>query len=233
MRARAPVELYALGLERGELFVRRQDGVRRSLPVKRWLAAPTAADHCILDHAVGPVLDVGCGPGRHLLALARRGVPALGVDIAAAAVRHARGRGARAVLASVFDPLPDTGGWRTVLLLDGNVGIGGKPVALLARLRNLLARSGVILCEVGPPGSETGGELIALEDGAGTRSAWFAWASVSIDGLPALAREAGLQMLASWQEDGRWFAALSGELTPAAPAGDGLAYGSHRAPPSR
>lgn len=214
MRAPTPADLYALGLERGELFVRYEDGDRRSLPLDRWLGAPTAADHCVLEHAVGPVLDVGCGPGRHLLALARRGVPAVGVDIAAAAVQHARRRGTRAVVASVFDPLPGTGVWRTVLLLDGNVGIGGRPVALLARLRNLLTRGGVILCEVGPPGSDTRDELIALEDAAGTRSAWFAWARVSIDGLPALARDAGLQVRAMWREDDRWFAALSGEPRP-------------------
>jgi SAM-dependent methyltransferase len=246
MRTRAPAELYALGLDRGELFVRRGDGARRSVPIGRWLGAPTAADRCVLDRAVGPVLDVGCGPGRHLLALTRRGVPALGVDIAAAAVRRARGRGARAVLASVFDPLPGTGGWRTVLLLDGNVGIGGRPVALLTRLRSLLATGGVILCEVDPPGSETGDELIALEDSAGRRSVWFAWARVSIDGLPSLARDAGLHVRATWHEDGRWFAALSAELKPengtppgeitSSVAGGGArvrAHGSHTAPPNR
>jgi SAM-dependent methyltransferase len=217
MRAPTPAELYALGLERGELFVRREDGGRRMLPVGRWLGAVTAADRRVLDHAAGPVLDVGCGPGRHLLALSRRGVPALGVDIAPAAVRHARGRGVRVVLGSVFDPLPRREGWRTVLLLDGNLGIGGAPIALLARLRSLLSKGGVILCEVGPPGSETRDELIALEDRAGARSARFAWARVSIDRLPPLARDAGLHLRATWQEDDRWFAALSGETATEEP----------------
>ena len=41
-----------------------------------------AADEAVLDRAQAPVLDVGCGPGRHVLALARRGHLALGVDIA-------------------------------------------------------------------------------------------------------------------------------------------------------
>ena len=33
----------------------------------------------------------------------------------------------------MFEPLPGEGRWGTVLLLDGNVGIGGDPVALLER----------------------------------------------------------------------------------------------------
>src|SRR5205823_333854 len=81
--------------------------------------------------AVGPVLDVGCGPGRHVLALARRGVLAVGVDVTPAAVRYARARGAPVFRGSVFAAVPGVGHWRTALLLDGNIGIGGRPVVLL------------------------------------------------------------------------------------------------------
>ena len=35
----------------------------------------------VLDHVIGPALDIGCGPGRHLVALAERRVFALGIDI--------------------------------------------------------------------------------------------------------------------------------------------------------
>ena len=212
---RAPAEIYGTALDHGLLYLRGEDGSRRSVPVERWLGPLGPADARALDRAVGPVLDVGCGPGRHVLALARRGVLALGVDIAPAAVRHARDRGASVVLGSVFAPVPGAGHWRTALLLDGNIGIGGRPVALLQRLRSLLRADGKVLCELDPPGSGTRCELIALEDSGGARSTWFAWARVSVDGLAPLARRARMRVGETWQNDGRWFASL----TPRSPDG--------------
>ena len=53
----------------------RRDGSPTPLPAARASSArSTAADERVLDARRGPVLDVGCGPGRHVLALARRGV---------------------------------------------------------------------------------------------------------------------------------------------------------------
>ena len=40
----------------------------------------------------GPVLDIGCGPGRLLVALGERGIPALGVDASPVAARCRRPR---------------------------------------------------------------------------------------------------------------------------------------------
>ena len=88
----------------------------------------------------GPVLDVGCGPGRLVLGLAQRGTVALGVDPAPAAVALARSRGAPVLQRSVFDPLPGQGRWRTVLLADGNIGIGGDPEPAAAPLRRAPGR---------------------------------------------------------------------------------------------
>jgi SAM-dependent methyltransferase len=214
----SPVELYSVALARQRppdgltvaeaLFLRAEDGTRTSLPLARWLGPLDDTDGRVLDRARGPVLDVGCGPGRHLLALARRGVPALGVDIAAAAVRRARDRGTAALAASVFDPLPHPGSWRTALLLDGNIGIGGSAVALLRRLRELLDGDGLVLCELDPPGAASRCELVALEDGEGLRSRWFAWARVSVDGIGPAAARAGFDVAQVWHDGGRWFGAL-------------------------
>jgi hypothetical protein len=143
------------------------------------------------------------------LALARSGVLAVGVDITPAAVRYARARGASVVLGSVFAPIPGAGRWRTALLLDGNIGIGGRPVELLRRLRDLLRVDGVVLCELEPPGSPTWSELVALEGEDGRRSAWFPWARVSVGGIEHVASRAGMDIEKLWQRQGRWFAALS------------------------
>ena len=210
--AEPPQELYARALTGGALHVRGADGRTRRLPVDRWLGALSRADARALDRARGPVLDIGCGPGRHVLALARRGIPALGVDIAPAAVRCARDRGAAAVLGSVFDPVSALTQWQTALLFDGNIGIGGRPVALLERVRELLCPTGSAICEVGPPGSATTCELLVLEDASGARSSRFAWAHVSIDGVSQTAVRAGMRVREVWEDDGRWFAALEPDL---------------------
>ncbi len=202
-------DLYGAALEdtTTTLRARRPDGTIIPLALERWLGALTAADGAVLDRARAPVLDVGCGPGRHVLALARRGHLALGVDIAPTAVRLARMRGARVIEASVFARIPGAGTWGSALLLDGNIGIGGEPDALLARLGQLLRPAGEVLVELAPPGVVATSERIRLEvDGRQSRS--FAWAYVGTDAIDAVARTAGFGVPERWQHERRWFARL-------------------------
>ena len=124
------------------------DGRVVALDVARWLAPTDACDETVLDRCTGPVLDVGCGPGRFVSALTERGVAALGVDIAETAVALARGAGhRRRCVRSVFSDLPGEGRWPTVLLMDGNIGIGGDPARLLRRVARLLAPGGRLIVE--------------------------------------------------------------------------------------
>jgi SAM-dependent methyltransferase len=206
------VDIYARALasEAPRLRARRPDGGVIPLALERWLGPLTAADEAVLDRARAPVLDVGCGPGRHVLALARRGHLALGVDIAPAAVRVAVQRGAAAIEASVFERIPGAGTWGSALLLDGNIGIGGSPAALLARLRQLLRAGGVVLVELDPPGIGTTSERLRLElDGQVSRA--FPWAYVGADAIaePALAARFGVAE--TWESERRWFAQLTAQ----------------------
>jgi SAM-dependent methyltransferase len=184
--------------------VRRADGGYDALPLDRWLGQVDAADAAVLERAVGPVLDIGCGPGRHLAALRGRG---LGVDLSPVAVRIARGRGVHALLGSVFDDVPGAGTWDTALLLDGNIGIGGAPGALLCRARELLSRGGTVLAELEPPGAPTTRTRVRLE-APDIVSEWFAWGSVGVDGIDAIAAGAGFETHETIEVQGRWFAAL-------------------------
>ncbi len=177
------------------------------LHVDRWFDEPSAAELEVLDRAEPSVLDVGCGPARHTIALLRLGVPALGVDLSARAVRAARRRGAPVFHGSVFDRLPLEGTWGSVLLLDGNVGIGGSPAALFSRVRTLLRPGGRVLVEVDPPGAADGTVRVTVE-GPDRRSAWFPWARVGIDGLEALASVTQLRVSEIWTAEGRWFGRL-------------------------
>ena len=127
-------------------LVRLRDGTVLPLDLDRYLGpADEESDVRVLDGLTGPVLDVGCGPGRHLHALAARGVFALGVDLSTVAVELAVGGGGRAMVGDIFGDVPGGGTWRSALLLDGNIGIGGRPVRLLERVRNLLDERGVLV----------------------------------------------------------------------------------------
>ncbi|WP_322754367.1 class I SAM-dependent methyltransferase [Frankia sp. Cas3] len=180
---------------------------RRRLPVATWLGAPAPADELILVRCTGPTLDVGCGPGRLTAGLAARGVPALGIDVAPFAVALARRTGASALCRDVFGPLPGEGRWREVLLIDGNIGIGGQPRRLLARVARLLAPGGSVLVELDPPGTPSGAYWTRLEAG-GMVSAPFRWAGVSVNGMGPLAATANLRVGETWQCSGRHFGRL-------------------------
>jgi hypothetical protein len=107
----------------------------------------------------------------------------------------------------VYERLPGERRWVTVLLADGNVGIGGDPVRLLSRARDLLGVEGALLVETGAPGSPSGPVRLCLEDDLGT-SEEFPWALLAVDDVPPVAHEAGLRPAGFWKEAGRWFAAL-------------------------
>lgn len=204
-----PLELYSDSLRRGDrLAVRFGDGTTRPAGLARWIAPADAVDERALAWLRGPVLDVGCGPGRHLHALARRGVFGLGVDLSAVAVGLARGAGARAIVASIFDELPGTGTWQSALLLDGNIGIGGDPTRLLRRIRGLLTPEGQTLVELAAPHTPTGSRRIRLETPRQS-SDWFDWAEVSALDAALVAADAGLEVQNCWNEGERWFALLS------------------------
>lgn len=187
--------------------VEHADGTARPLLARQWLTA-LPGDESLLRRCAGPTLDVGAGPGRLTVALAERGVPALAIDITPYAVALARSLGALALERDVFGYVPGTGRWATVLLADGNIGIGGDPVALLRRARELLGREGKVVTEVSPPGSGSRREQVRLRTAAGP-GPWFPWAWVGADQIGALAATAGLLVTQSWADAGRWFAMLA------------------------
>jgi len=93
------------------LVLRAEDGEVLGGSAAGWCGAATAEERALLARLPGPVLDVGCGPDRLVVALLELGVPALGVDTAPGAVAMARQQGASVLARSVFDRLPAEGRW--------------------------------------------------------------------------------------------------------------------------
>lgn len=175
-----------------------------ALEVSRWREEPDDHERALLAALADPVLDIGCGPGRVPRALAASGRLALGIDPAPAAAEEAARRGAPVLRRSVFAPLPGEGRWGTALLLDGNVGIGGDPVALLRRCRELVRPGGHVIAEVAAPGVPTSELTVRVESGDDT-GPWFSWAVVGVDGWAGVVGAAGLRPDGFDTAGERWF----------------------------
>lgn len=193
----------------GELHVHVATGHGRPLEIARWLAAADAADHTVLERCRAPVLDIGCGPGRIVAALHEQGMSALGIDIAHTAVALTRRRGAPVLRRSIFSPVPREGTWRTALLLDGNIGIGGDVTRLLGRVRQLLGEGDQLIVETDADPAADVREQLRFGTAGGPAGAEFWWARV---GAAALARHCDASGFTSpvrvWHAGGRTFATV-------------------------
>jgi len=191
---RPPEAAFDAALRGAPARMVRSDGVEVVLAVQRWHADAAGDDAWLLARCTGPVVDLGCGPGRLVVALARRGIPALGVDVSAAAVARCRARGAAVLRRDVFAALP--GRWDHVLLADGNIGIGGDPARLLRRAAALLRPGGTVLVETDPDPAACWAGTARLRTPEGIGPA-LTWAVVGADALREVAAPVGLEVTAT------------------------------------
>lgn len=179
------------------------------LEIERFLAGADAGDAAVLDDASGPVLDIGCGPGRMVHAAIMAGHLTLGIDISTTAVRLAQEHGLPVLRRSVFQDLPAAGDWGTALLIDGNVGIGGDPQALLTRCGDLVRDvDGRIFVETHPVPSHDKIFTCVVVDDLERESLPFPWAEVGAIALRRYASLAGLRVVREWVSHGRPFTEL-------------------------
>lgn len=200
--------LYGVALDRGHpLEAIYPDGHRVAVPVDAWRGPLLPGDDSVLQRCSAATLDVGCGPGRMTAALHRRGVAALGIDSDPTAVQLARKAGALVRQCDVFGNVPLVGRWSSVLLVDGNIGIGGAPLVLLRRVAELAAPEARILVEVEGPAERSGLVELRLASGDAV-SAPFRWAQLAVQDAASVAALAQLRVQELWEEAGRWFVTL-------------------------
>jgi len=134
--------------------IEREDGYLDSCDAIAYLRPPgkwTKTEHAALRLARGRVLDVGCGAGRHTLALQARGLEVLGIDASPLAVKTARARGLkRARVMRIEEASARLGRFDTILMGGNNFGLFGsfaKARRLLRRFQGMTAAGARIIVE--------------------------------------------------------------------------------------
>jgi SAM-dependent methyltransferase len=143
----------------------------------------------------GPVLDLGAGAGRAALYLQDRGIEVTAVDSSPGAVEVCRRRGVRDVrLADLSDALSDRR-WAAILLLCGNLGLGGSwdgSRQLLTRLAQQSAPGAILIGDsVDPRGP---GEIRLRIRYRDLVTPWWKQRNVSKSEIPALVHDTGWQI---------------------------------------
>jgi SAM-dependent methyltransferase len=132
--------------------VERDDGLLSPHDGRTYLTSPDEWDELeriACARAIGRVVDVGCGAGRHSLHLQDQGYDVTAVDSSPGACEVTRRRGVRRVHEVALDQLPGLGQrFDTFLLLGNNLALLGSPErapAILAALAGAAASGARIL----------------------------------------------------------------------------------------
>ena len=102
------------------------------------------AERELMDLAREPVLDIGCGAGRHSLHLQNNGLNVIAIDNSPGAIEVCTRRGLRnaMVLSATEVGRLERGGFSTVLMLGNNFGLLGSPRRAKRILRALHSITG-------------------------------------------------------------------------------------------
>jgi SAM-dependent methyltransferase len=184
---------------------------RRDEPQHRELVARTVEQLTTVVAPPGPVVDLGCGPGAHAFALARRGYDVIGIDSSPRMVEVARSRAKREPTRATFEvgdvsgPLPfaDTSlGAALAILVVQHL---SRPTAFFDEVRRCLRPGGYLLLT-----APTGDTRSPTTQGLYWRLRAACYQRVpgvvsfhNMDSLPRLVEESGLAVIDCHGELGR------------------------------
>ena len=113
------------------------------------------AERQALTWVKGRVLDIGCGPGRHLIWLQKKGCAVTGIDVSPPAIEVARLRGAKDCRLMDVKSLDfPAGSFDTVLMMGNNFGVAGgteETKKVLTDLHRITAEDGIIIASSRDP----------------------------------------------------------------------------------
>jgi len=140
----------------GHELIERSDGyLALSAGAETYFAEPSGQQRDVVEHAVGRVLDVGCGAGRYALYLQNQGLEVVGIDISPLAVEVCRRRGLRDVrMLSVEEVDPSMQPFDTVLMLGHNLALLGSARGakrILKRLHTAVVPGGRLIGDILDP----------------------------------------------------------------------------------
>jgi len=136
-----------------ESFIERSDGYIDSFHVSEYFNPEQDADVVrAMRLARGRILDIGCGAGRHALALQHRGLRVTGLDSSPLAIRVCRKRGVRDARVLGIDQIGQfpAGRFDTVIMFGNNFGLFGSPARarrLLRAIRRITSPRALILAQ--------------------------------------------------------------------------------------
>ena len=142
-----------------------------------------------------PALDLGAGAGRASLWLQDRGAEVTAVDSSPGAVRVCRARGVRDARLGDLNHPPDDKPWRLILLLCGNLGLGGSFEGnrrLLARLAEVAAPDAVLVGDTVDPGGDPDVRLRIRYKGEATP--WWSQRNIPVREMRSLVDGSGWVM---------------------------------------
>ena len=132
-------------IEREDGYIRETNGIGYLAEMENWQESERFA----IEHAKGPVLDIGCGAGRVGTYLEGKGIMYTGIDISPLAIDVCKDRGLSDVhLMSVDDLKFDRNDFNTILLFGNNFGILGfedKIVEMLKDFHKITTEDAIIL----------------------------------------------------------------------------------------
>ena len=141
---------------------------------------------------VGPVLDLGAGAGRSALHFQQRGLQVTAVESSRGAVEVCRRRGVRDVREQDLNDPPTDRSWQAVLLLCGNLGLGGTWDGNRRLLRRLAAISAPGAVLVADSVDYIGRAEIGLRIRYGEKATpWWQQCNVSANEVEALTENTG------------------------------------------
>jgi len=225
--AAALMDHYTTGRPR-RVRATRADGVAFQIETEEYFTLDgelAPLDAIALERCRGRVLDVGAGAGRHALALQRRGLEVVAIDLSPICTQLCRSRGvsdARTLDVMRLDSEDVLGRFDTILFGMQTIGVAGGVASLaclLERLRTCLQTGGEILVDSSRlreawegntiDRSPEAGEIVLSTRYRGWMGASFPWLYLGARELEQVARRSGFEAEILGEVDaGEFLAAL-------------------------